>query len=313
MEAIEMIEYIIPAIVVLLFLASGIKIIRPTHRAVIETFGKFTRVQKSGITWIFPLVQKLYSINITEQITEAEPQEIITLDRLNAAVDAQVYYKVKDIDEDIKHAFYNVNNYKLQIIALARTTLRNVIGSKDFKEVNSDRNALNSAIRNAIAVQTESWGIEIVRCELKEINPPKDVQATMNNVIMAANQKTAAIDYATATETKADGEKRARIKEAEGQKQSQILYAEGQAQAIIKVAEADAKKIQVVNEAATKYFVKNAVLLKTLEVNQAALEKNSKIIFTQKGVTPVVVIGDDKVQKTIVPLMNKIDDSSDSS
>src|SRR3990172_5556066 len=198
------IGYLVGAVVVGLFLLTGIRIIRPTHRAVVETLGKFTRVQSSGITYIVPVVQKLYALNITEQITEAEPQEIITNDNLNARVGAQVYYKVRDTEEDIRKAFYKVNNYKIQIIALARTTLRNVIGGKDFKEVNSGRNALNTGIRDAIQVQTSTWGIDIVRCELTEINPPENVQETMNKVIMANNEKTAAIDFATAVETKAD-------------------------------------------------------------------------------------------------------------
>ena len=91
-----------------------------------------------------------------------------------------------------------------------------------------------------------NWGIEIIRTELKEIDPPKDVQETMNKIVKAENEKIAAIDYATATETKADGEKRAEIRRAEGIKQAAILRAEGEAQAI-----------QLVNEAAEKYFIGN--------------------------------------------------------
>lgn len=321
-----------------LVIASGIRIIRPTHRAVIETLGKFSRVQGSGITYVLPMIQKFYTINITEQITEAEPQEIITKDRLNASVDAQVYYKVKDTPQDIQNAFYKVNNYKIQIIALARTTLRNVIGNKDFKEVNSARSTLNNEVKASIERQTIDWGIDIVRTELKEINPPKDVQTTMNQIIMATNQKTAAIDFATAVETKADGEKRARIKESEGVKQSQILEAQGRAEAVVTlakadatkiktiteadanrieaIAKADAERIKLVNESAEKYFKANAVLLKTLEVNQASLEKNTKVVFTEKGTNPVIVIGDGGkfdlgTGSGIIPIVKNIVKNSD--
>ncbi|MDE2590172.1 MAG: SPFH/Band 7/PHB domain protein, partial [Patescibacteria group bacterium] len=241
-----MIAGIVGAIIVILFLASGIRIVRPTHRAVVERLGKYNRYQDSGIIWIMPFVEKQISVNITEQMTEAMEQEIITKDNLNAKVDAQVYFKVKPSEETVKASLYNVYNYAQQIIALAQTSLRNVIGGKDFVEVNSKRNDLNEEIKKLIQVQTIAWGIDIVRVELKQIVPPREVQDTMNQVIQANNTKTAAVDFATATETKADGERRAAIKSAEGIKQSQILQAEGEAQAITTVASANAKQIEVI-------------------------------------------------------------------
>ena len=284
--------YAFLTIIVAIFLLSGIKIIRPTHRAAIETLGKYSRFQASGITWIIPIVQKLYKINITEQLVDVEKQETITSDNLNAEVDAQIYFKVKDDEASLKNALYSVNNYHDQIVQLARTTLRNVIGTKVFKDVNSKRNELNADILAIIGKQTEGWGIGVVRSELKEIKPPTNVQDTMNRVIQAQNTKDAEIDFATAVETKADGLRRARIKEADGIKQSQILEAEGQAKAIITVAEANARQIELVNTAAKTYFVENAVLLKQLEVTQASLQNNSKIILTKEGISPTLVINE---------------------
>jgi regulator of protease activity HflC (stomatin/prohibitin superfamily) len=128
--------------------------------------------------------------------------------------------------------------------------------------------------------ETRGWGIEIVRTELKEIDPPSDVQDTMNKVVKAENEKIAAIDSATAAETVADGVKRAKIKEAEGFKQSKILHAEGEAEAI-----------RLVNEAADKYFVGNAQLLRKLEAMETSLEKNAKIVIPT-GSELVNVIGE---------------------
>lgn len=287
-------------IIAAIYLLSGIRIIRPTHRAAIETLGKYSRFQSSGITWVIPGIQKLYKINITEQLVDVEKQETITSDNLNAEVDAQIYFKVIDNEVNLKNALYNVNSYRDQIVQLARTSLRNVIGTKVFKDVNSKRNDLNSAIYEIMAEQTQNWGIGIVRCELKEIKPPTEVQATMNRVIQAQNTKDAEIDFATATETKADGEKRARIKEAEGIKQSQILQAEGQAQAIETVAKATAEQIKLVNEAATKYFKDNAILLKQLEVTQSSLQNNSKIILSKDGISPTLVIN--STDAKIIPI-----------
>jgi len=283
---------IILGVIIIGIILSGLRIIRPTHRAAIETLGKYTRFQSSGITFIVPFIQKLYSVNITEQLVDVMRQEVITKDNLNCTVDAQVYFKVGDTEEELKNALYQVNNYTVQVVQLARTTLRNVIGDNVFKDVNSQRGKLNNQVFDTMEGETKDWGINIVRVELKEIEPPDDVQETMNMVIKAENDKQSAIDFANARETKADGERRASIKEAEGIKQALILEAEGKSEAIERVAEARAKEIQLVNESAERYFVGNAKDLKKLEVTQASLEENSKIVLTDKGISPTLVLNE---------------------
>ena len=298
-----LIGQIILGLIVIGVILSGIRIIRPTHRAAIETLGKYTRFQKSGITFIIPFFQKLYSVNITDQLVDVMRQEVITKDNLNCTVDAQVYFKVGDSELELKSALYQVNNYDVQIVQLARTTLRNVIGDNMFKDVNSQRGKLNNEVYETMAIETKNWGITIVRVELKEIEPPDDVQETMNMVIKAENDKQSAIDFANARETKADGERRASIKEAEGIRQSLILEAEGKSQAIERVAQARAKEIQLVNESAEKYFVGNAKELKRLEVTQASLEENSKIVVTEKGISPTLVLNE--TDEKIIPVKSK--------
>jgi len=263
--------------VAFLFFLSGIRIVRPTHRAVIETLGKYKGYKEAGFSWIIPVIQRFIQINKTEILADVDPLDMITKDNLNARVDLQVYYKIKPTEVDIKKALYNVDNVSEQIIALAQTTARNIIGDMMFKDVNSKRNDLNDALYKILDKETSAWGIQIVRVELKEITPPKDVQETMNRVIKAENEKDAAKDFATAKETEADGIKRAKIKEAEGQKQYSILVAEGQA-----------KAFDLVNTA----FKGNAQILKKLEVTQASLEKNSKVILTEKGINPQLIIGE---------------------
>jgi regulator of protease activity HflC (stomatin/prohibitin superfamily) len=275
--------------VVLLFFA-GIRIVRPTHRGLIERLGKYHNFANPGFHWIIPIIDKLYPVNVTEQMVNAEPQEIITNDNLNASVDAQVYFRVKADEETVKGSIYNVNNYRLQIVNLARTTLRNIIGTLTLKSANSERGKINAELYKTLHNETQSWGIEIVRTELKEIDPPKDVQETMNKVVKAENEKIAAIDSATAAETVADGVKRAKIKEAEGYKQSKILHAEGEAEAI-----------KLVNEAADKYFVGNAQLLRKLEALEASLGNNAKIVIPT-GSELVNIIGE---MAGIIPLERK--------
>lgn len=246
---------------------SGIRIVRPTRRGLIEVLGKYTSFAEPGFHWIMPVISRMYLVNTTEQMMNAEPQEIITFDNLNARVDAQVYFKVKQDEDSVKKSQYNVNNYEYQIVNLARTTLRNIIGTLTLKSANSERDRINKELLKTLTAETASWGIDIVRTELKEIDPPKDVQETMNKVVKAENEKIAAVDFATAAETFADGTKRAEIKKAEGIRQARILDAEGEARAIA-----------LVNEAAEKYFIGNAQVLRKLEAMEKALQNNTKII-----------------------------------
>jgi regulator of protease activity HflC (stomatin/prohibitin superfamily) len=258
---------IVTAVIVLLLFFSGIRIVRPTHRGLVERLGKYKRFAHYGFNWVIPVIDRMFQINITEVMVDAQPQEIITNDNLNARVDAQVYFKVKEDEENVKNSQYNVYNYQWQIVNLARTTLRNIIGTLTLKSANSERGKINSELQKTLREETKSWGIDIVRTELKEIDPPKDVQETMNKVVKAENEKIAAIDFATATETMADGARRAEIKKAEGIRQARILEAEGEAQAI-----------KLVNEAANQYFIGNAQLLRRLETVEKSLANNAKIV-----------------------------------
>jgi regulator of protease activity HflC (stomatin/prohibitin superfamily) len=283
-------NYLILLVLLVILFFAGIKIVRPTQRGLIERLGKYHNFANPGFHWIIPFIDRLFLVNITEQMVDAEPQEIITNDNLNAKVDAQVYFKVKPEEECVKGSIYHVNNYKYQIVNLARTTLRNIIGTLTLKSANSERGKINAELYRTLHDETQTWGIEIVRTELKEIDPPKDVQETMNKVVKAENEKIAAIDFATAAETAADGQKRAKIKEAEGFRQSKILQAEGEAEAI-----------RLVNEAADKYFIGNAQLLRKLQAMEKSLETNAKIVVPT-GAELVNVIGE---MAGILPLTKK--------
>jgi regulator of protease activity HflC (stomatin/prohibitin superfamily) len=159
-----------------------------------------------------------------------------------------------------------------------------------LKSANSERGKINKSLYLTLLEETKDWGIDIVRTELKEIDPPKDVQETMNKIVKAENEKMAAIDYATAVETKADGEKRAEIKKAEGVKAAKVLEAEGEAQAIA-----------LVNEAAEKYFVGNAQLLRRIEAAERSLRDNAKIVLPNDK-DLVNIIGD---MAGVLPLRRK--------
>jgi len=289
-----MIEWVLLGIVILVVIIflSGIRIIRPTHKGIVETLGKFSNIREPGFNFIIPIFQRMLSINITEKMTDIEPQVVITKDNLNCKVDLVVFYRIKKDIKEIMKSVYEVNDVDNQLDTLARTTARNVIGTLMFKDVNSERNELNKRLQVILSKETANWGVEVLKVELKDVTPPTDVQETMNKVIKASNEKEAAVDFATAQETQADGVKRAAIKESEGRRQSQILEAEGLKQSKILVAQGEAERIKLVYQAADKYFVKNAKDLKKLEVTQASLENNSKVILTEKGINPQLLIGE---------------------
>ena len=280
--------YILLSIPFIIYALCGFKIVRPTERGVVETLGKYSRPASMGLNYLFPWFQKLIRVNITEAMSDMGTQEIITEDNLNAEVDLVVYYKINSDPESVKNALYNVSDIFSQLVMLARTTARNIIGTMKFAEVNSKRTELNVKLANMLREETSKWGVEIVRVELKDITPPESVQETMNQVIKAENTKRAAIDYATARETEADGLSRASIKKAEGVRQAVILEAEAGKQAEILKAEGQAKAFEMIN----KSFSGNAQLLRRLEVTENSLKNNSKVVLTKDGISPQIILGD---------------------
>ena len=179
---------IVVTLVVILFLC-GFKVVRPTHRALVERLGKYHHFANPGLHWIIPIIDRIYRVNVTEQMVDADPQEIITNDNLNATVDAQIYFRVREDEQSVKNSQYNVYNYQVQIVNLARTTLRNIIGTLTLKSANSERGRINTELHQILSEETTDWGISTVRAELKQIDPPQDVQATMNKVVKAENEK----------------------------------------------------------------------------------------------------------------------------
>ena len=274
-------------------MSSSIKFVRPTHRALIERFGKFKRFADSGLTICVPVIERIRLVNVTEKMVTCQRQEVITGDNLNAGVSAQVYYKIKGDERSVRNSQYNVDDIRIQIVSLAQTTLRNVVGGLTLKEANSKRAELNTKLRETIATETSDWGIEVVRTEIAEIDAPKDVQTAMNEIVKAESEKSAAIDFATAVETQADGKKRAAIKEAEGRAQAVTIEANAKADAITKV-----------NTAVNETFKGPAVTFKQLEVGQEIFRNNSKIIVPQ-GTNVTTLVSDLTGSEKIVPLGGK--------
>lgn len=287
-------------VVLLSLMTRSARVVRPTERGLIERFGKYHRFVESGLTFMFPVADRLIKVNITERMSEVQPQEVITKDKVVMKVDAVIFFKVKPDEDSVKASEYNVANFESQIEVMSRTTLRNIIGTLDMAEANISREKINQALKEQLTIQSETWGIDVLSAELKDLVPPHDLQESMNAVLKANNQKLAAFDLANAVETEADGRRRALIKQAEGEKQAQILRAEatkqstilgaeGQKKATVEVAEGDAEATKLRNEAITKYFKDTAVTFKELDTISTALKDNSKIIVPQGNAMSLIL------------------------
>jgi len=283
---------------IFIFSLFGFRIVRPVEKAIVERFGKFSRIAEAGLRWIFPFVDRMIRINITEIRLDVEKQQVITKDNLNLSIDAVVYFKVQD---PLK-AIYKVNNYFSSIPSLAQTTLRSIIGELNFVEVNAKRSVINSKIESELDTQTKNWGIDILRVELQDVAPSTDVQCAMDKVVTAEREKEAKI---TASEAEKESVRRvaeSRVIEAEAEKRSKIERATGEAEAVKIRANAKAAAIEKINLIVEKTFLKNSQKFKSLEVAQNSLEKNSKIILTEKGISPSIIFSAENSDEKIVPV-----------
>jgi regulator of protease activity HflC (stomatin/prohibitin superfamily) len=207
-------------IVVFIIGLTGLKIILPYQKGLVERLGKYQRTADSGLHIIVPFIERLRKIDMREQVVDVPPQHVITKDNVAVEVDAVVYYEVTD---PIK-VTYNIANFYIAATKLAQTNLRNLVGDLALDESLTSRELINTKLRQILDDATDKWGTKVTRVELQRIEPPKDVTDAMHR------------------QMKAERDRRAMILEAEGGKQSAILRAEGDAEAVRKVADAEKYK-----------------------------------------------------------------------
>ena len=219
---------VIVAIVIFVIAATGLKIIRPWEKGLVERLGKYQRTADSGLTFIIPFFETLKKVDMREQVHDVPPQAVITKDNVVVEVDAVVYFEVTD---PIK-VTYNVANFYTAATKLAQTNLRNLIGDLALDESLTSRDKINTQLRQILDDATDKWGTKVTRVELQRIEPPRDVTEAMHRQMKAERERRAMI-------LEAEGRKKSAILEAEGIKASQVLRAEGEAEAIKKVADAE--------------------------------------------------------------------------
>ncbi len=215
-------------IFVFIIAATGLRIVRPWEKGLIERLGRYRRTVDSGLTLIIPFLDRMMKVDMREQVVDVPPQQVITKDNVAVEVDAVVYYEVTD---PVK-VEYNVANFYLAATKLAQTNLRNLIGDLALDESLTSRELINNKLRQILDDATDKWGTRVTRVELQRIEPPGDVTDAMHRQMKAERERRAMI-------LEAEGRKKSAILSAEGVKQSAVLEAQGQAEAIKQVADAE--------------------------------------------------------------------------
>jgi regulator of protease activity HflC (stomatin/prohibitin superfamily) len=228
-----LIVLIVVAVVVLITLSRGIRIVPQARAGIVERLGRYHRTLDAGLALIVPYVDRLKPlIDLREQVVSFQPQPVITEDNLVIHIDSVIYFQVTDP----KAATYEIADYIAAIEQLVITTLRNVIGGMTLEDTLTSRDQISAALRGVLDEATGKWGIRVNRVELKAIDPPSSIQEAMEKQMRAERDRRAAILTAEGVKQSqiltAEGEKQSAILRAEGRRESQILEAQGQSQAI---------------------------------------------------------------------------------
>ncbi|MGB3521046.1 MAG: SPFH domain-containing protein [Mycobacterium sp.] len=213
----------------IIVVAKSVALIPQAEAAVIERLGRYSRTVSGQLTLLVPFIDRVRArIDLRERVVSFPPQPVITEDNLTLNIDTVVYFQVTNP----KAAVYEISNYIVGVEQLTTTTLRNVVGGMTLEQTLTSREVINSQLRGVLDEATGRWGLRVARVELRSIDPPPSIQASMEKQMKADREKRAMI-------LTAEGQREAAIKQAEGQKQSEILTAEGAKQAAILAAEAD--------------------------------------------------------------------------
>ena len=257
---------IVLAVLAVIFIVKGVCIIPQQSAYVIERLGKFHRVLHAGISYIIPFVdRKAYVHTLKEQALDIPEQVCITRDNVQVGVDGVIFIQVFDP----QMASYGISNYVFAIVQLAQTTMRSEVGKIDLDKTFEERTAINAAIVSAINDASRTWGVKILRYEVKNIRPPENVLNAMEKQMQAEREKRAVI-------LQSEGEKQSAVNVAEGQKQKVVLESEavrqkqineatGQAEAIRAVAAATADGLKAVAQAVQAQGGMEAVQLRVAE------------------------------------------------
>ena len=265
--------------------------LKPYERGIKETLGKYDNFVMPGLGFQIPFFQLVRVRDIREHTMDIPPQPVITKDNVEIRVDGVMWVRPKSDEESIKRTFYNIDNWKRAVIQLAMTNLRQEFGDLTLDESLIAREKIATNLQRVLNEFATDWGLIVSKVEIMLIDPPEDIKKAMHKQKTAEQERRSMRLLATGEFEASEQQKLATIQRAEGEREATIQRAEGERAAAIKVAEGRAEAIRLVNEAAEKYFQGNAQLLRKLEMTENSLKDNAKIVVTEHGVSPTLLLG----------------------
>lgn len=275
------------AILIIILVKSSIKFVPQNHAYVVERFGKYNKTMVAGLNFLVPFIDKVtYDQSLKEHAFDVPSQSAITKDNISLVVDGVLYLKVLDPYK----ASYGVDNYVYAVTQLAQTTMRSEIGKIDLDKTFEERESLNVNIVNSINMASEPWGVQVMRYEIKDIEPPRTILDAMERQMKAEREKRATIleseGHRQSAINVAEGAKQAQVLSAEADKAEQILQAEGEAQAILAVADAQAKALETVGQVANTAEGQKAIQLKladqAIEAKRAIAKESTVVLLSDE-------------------------------
>jgi regulator of protease activity HflC (stomatin/prohibitin superfamily) len=233
-----------------------------------------------GLGFQFPFIHITRIRDIREHTMDIEPQPVITKDNVEITVDGVMWVRPTGDEESIKRTFYNIDDWKRAVIQLAMTNLRPEFGELSLDESLVAREKIANNLQRILNSFAVEWGLTVSKVEIRLIDPPEDIKKAMHKQKTAEQERRSMKLLAT-------GE----FEAAEQQKLAIIQRAEGEREAVIQVAQGKAEAIRLVNEAAERYFIGNAQALKQLEMIENSLRENAKIVITEHGISPTLLLG----------------------
>jgi regulator of protease activity HflC (stomatin/prohibitin superfamily) len=271
----------------IIVVAKSVALVPQAEAAVIERLGRYSRTISGQLTLLVPFIDRVRArIDLRERVVSFPPQPVITEDNLTLNIDTVVYFQVTNPQA----AVYEISNYIVGVEQLTTTTLRNVVGGMTLEQTLTSRDQINGQLRGVLDEATGRWGLRVARVELRSIDPPPSIQASMEKQMKADREKRAVI-------LTAEGMRQASIMQAEGEKQSQILSAEGAKQAAILAAEADrqSRMLRAQGERAAAYFQAQGqakAIEKTFAAIKAGRPTPEMLAYQYLQVLPKIAQGD---------------------
>lgn len=277
------------AVIVIVVLAKTAVIVPQQSAFVVENLGKYSKTLRAGFHILFPFIEVVaYKHSLKELAIDIAEQVCITKDNVQVGVDGVLYMQVLDPER----ASYGITDYSFAISQLAQTTLRSEIGKIDLDRTFEERGSINSNVVSELDKASDPWGVKVLRYEIKNINPPRDVLSAMEKQMRAEREKRAVVltseGERDAKINEAEGQKQRVIKESEAAKQQQINEADGEAQAILAIASATAEGLRQVASALNEEGGEAAMKLRIAEdyveqFGKLAKEANTLVVPANLG------------------------------